>query len=124
MKKFISILVISLIMLTGCNSTDEIIEEVNTEDMKKLPKVVYQKLEEYVQENDIINEAKNSGNFDITKVDMGNGLYLENNCYYYVTNGDIYMYVEYIYDNKYLCKMTISNNKENIASFTYNIIDK
>ena len=55
---------------------------------------------------------------------MGNNTYLEDNSYYYVTNGDIYMYVEYIYDSKYLCKMTISNNKENIASFTYDIIDK
>ena len=124
MKKFISVLIIGLIMLTGCNSSNEIKEEINTENMKELPKVVYEKLEEYVQENDIINEAKNSGNFDITKVDMGNNTYLEDNSYYYVTNGDIYMYVEYIYDSKYLCKMTISNNKENIASFTYDIIDK
>ena len=124
MKKFISVLIIGLIMLTGCNSSNEIEEEINTENMKELPKVVYEKLEEYVQENDIINEAKNSGNFDITKVDMGNNTYLEDNSYYYVTNGDIYMYVEYIYDSKYLCKMTISTNKETIASFTYDIIDK
>jgi len=129
MKKLTKILLITLILfsVTGCffdKKVEEVEENVNTKEMKELPKVVFEKLEKYIKDNDIETVAKNMGEFDIRSIDMGNGLYLNNNSYYYVSGGEVFLYVEYTYNKKYLVKMTISDTKDNIASFSYTRIDK
>ena len=127
MKK-IGVLLLTLFCLfsiTGC-FFDQPIEEqeefVNTKEMEELPKVVFRKLKEYVDINDIKTEAKNKGNFNIKNIEISEGVYLNNNSYYYVTNGNIFLYVEYVYKDKYLCKMTFSDNENSIGSFSYSLI--
>ena len=131
MKKILTITLVLFCFLsvTGCDlfkkeETKEV--EINTKEMQELPKKAFKELKKYIDDNDIKNIAKNSGKFDIRQVNIGKDkeLYLNENSYYYVTNGDIYMYVEYIYDEKYLCKMTINDDEDSIAGFSYHIIDK
>ena len=132
MKKIfiVLLLMVSLFTFTGCDlfnkNTEEKEEIVDTKEMKELPKKAFRELEDYVISHDIKNLAKNAGEFDIKKINIGKSkeLYLNDNSYYYVTNGNISMYVEYIYDDKYLCKMTISEDDDNIAGFSYHLLDK
>lgn len=132
MKKLLIVLFVSigLFTFTGCDLFNKNVEEkeevVNTEEMKELPKKVFRELEEYKLRNNIKEVAKNAGDFDIRKVNIGKDkeLYLNNKSYYYITNGNIFMYVEYVYDDKYLCKMTISDDEDNIGGFSYHLLDK
>lgn len=125
MKK-ITILLTILLILTGCdifNKKEEPIEEVNTKEMIELPKEAFRKLENYVKKNNIKTEARNTGTFDLTTIDLGKNMHLNENSYYYVTNGDIFLHVEYIYNNKYLCTMTIRDSEDNVGSFSYKLLD-
>ena len=132
MKKLIIVLIVCILGVGGYLYYDKNIknkpmeEEVNIDEMKELPKKAFSELREYIYTNNLKNVGKNSGEFDIRKVNIGKDkeLYLNSNSYYYVTGGNIYMYVEYIYNDKYLCKMTISDDQDNIASFSYHRIDK
>ena len=134
MKKVLITLLISIsvLVMTGCenpfNKKEEPKEMTDLEikEAKELPKKVFRQLETYVKQNNIKLEPKGEGNFDITKVNIGNTeeLYLNENSSYYVSNGDIFMNVEYIYNKKYLCKMTIRDNENNIGSFNCELLDK
>ena len=132
MKKIIILLIVCTLGVGGYLYYDRNIkkkpieENVNVEEMKELPKLAFRELRNYIVTNDLKTIGKNSGEFDIRKVNIGKDseLYLDSNSYYYVTDGNIYMYVEYIYDNKYKCKMTISDDEDNIAGFSYHLIDK
>ena len=132
MKKVIIVLLVmtSIFMFTGCDLFNKNTEEkeviVDTKEMKELPKIAFRELEKYINSNEIKNVAKNAGEFDIRKVNIGKNkeLYLSDKSYYYVTNGNIFMYVEYIYNDEYLCKMTISDDEDNIAGFSYHLLDK
>ena len=132
MKKVLVVLFLtmSLFTFTGCDlfnkNTEEKEEVVDTKVMKDLLKVAFRVSEKHVRNNNIKNLAKNSGDFDIRTVNIGKDkeLYLSDKSYYYVTNGNIFMYVEYIYNDKYLCKMTISDDEDSIGSFSYHLLDK
>lgn len=130
MKKLLIVLSVSIILLTGCSlfnkKSEEMEEIVDTKAMQDLPKIAFRELEIYKNSNDIKDVAKNLGEFDIKKVNIGNKneLYLNDNSYYYITDGNIFMYVEYVYDNKYIVKMTISDDIDNIGGFSYHLLDK
>lgn len=133
MKKVIIILFIAVVCLGGYFYYDnkvknQQIEEFDTSKMQEMPKIVYEAVEKYAKENSISNIGRNEGILDIKTIDMGNNTFLNENSYYYISGSSIYLYVEYIYkdnNDKYICKMTISSNKDNVKGFSYEkIIDK
>ena len=135
MKKLLITLLFCLLTLniTGCDfnpfnkeENKQLLTDKQLKEAKELPKEAFRQLEKYVKNNNIKTEAKGEGEFDITKVNIGKNkeLYLDKKSSYYISDGDIFMNVEYIYNDEYLCKMTIRDNENNIGSFSCNLLDK
>lgn len=135
MKKVLITLLMGIIILnvTGCDfnlfnkeEKEQGLTDIQLKEAKELPKEAFRQLEKYIKKNNIKTEAKGEGKFDITKVNIGKNkeLYLDKKSSYYVSNGDIFMNVEYIYNENYLCKMTIRDKEDNIGSFNCELLDK